>query len=129
MKKILFSAIACLLLSSTANAQECGTKTSQVPAVAEIAQFRLAENITDEQFLIAAKDTMTYLCSIDGFIRRNLSKDETGLWTDYVEWTDAKIAQSAAENAMKREDMMTFMTTIDPDSISMKYSDILPLSK
>ena len=127
MKKILVSGIACLALSGVANAQECDVKSDKTPAVVEIVQFRLTQNTTEQQFLKAAKATTPYLCSVEGFIRRNLSKDESGLWTDYVEWTDKKVAKTAAENAMKREDMMPFMMTIDPNSISMKYSDIVSL--
>lgn len=127
MKKILLSAITCISTAGAANAQDCNDSARGVPAVAEIVEFRLVQGTIDEQFLNAAATSMTYLCSVDGFVRRSLSQDETGLWTDYVEWTDLDIAQSAAEAAMQREDMMPFMTSIDPNTVALRYSAIRPV--
>lgn len=127
MKKILLSAVTCLSMASAASAQDCNDTARDVSAVAEIVEFRLVQGVTDEQFLNAAATSMSYLCSVDGFVRRSLSQDETGLWTDYVEWTDLDLAQSAAEAAMQREDMMPFMTTIDPDTVALRYSVIRPI--
>lgn len=127
MKKILLSAITCLSMAGAVSAQDCNDTARGVSAVAEIVEFRLAQGVTDEQFLNAAATSMSYLCSVDGFVRRSLSRDETGLWTDYVEWTDLDLAQSAAEAAMQREDVLPFMTSIDPNTVALRYSAIRPV--
>ena len=124
MKTLILTAMTSLALAGASFAQECRREHNSVATTAEIVEFRLAEGITDEQFLASAQPTTAYLCSTGAFVRRSLSQDETGLWTDYVEWTSQDEAQAAAEAAMQREDMMPFMIAIDPETISLRYAAI-----
>ena len=100
MKKLLLSALASLSLAGASYAGGCEREQTGVATTAEIVEFRLAEGVTDEQFLVSAQSSTVYLCSTTAFVRRSLSQDETGLWTDYVEWTSKEEAQAAAEAAM-----------------------------
>ncbi|WP_084732985.1 hypothetical protein [Roseovarius marisflavi] len=124
MKTQILSALASLSLAGASYAEVCEREQTGVATTAEIVEFRLAEGMTDEQFLASAQASTVYLCSTAAFVRRSLSQDETGRWTDYVEWTSKEEAQAAAEAAMQREDMMPFMMAIDPESISLRYAAI-----
>jgi len=126
MKTLLLSALVNLSVVTLAFAETCETEGAGNAMTAEIVEFRLAAGTTEEQFLASARSTMGYLCEADGFVRRSLSQDETGLWTDYVEWTSIESAQMAAEAAMQREDMMPFMMAIDAETISFRYANIVP---
>ena len=124
MKTLLLSALASLSLAAASYAGGCERKQTGFATTAEIVEFRLAEGVTDEQFLVSARSSTVFLCSTVAFVRRSLSQDETGLWTDYVEWTSKEEAQAAAEAAMQREDIMPFMMAIDPETISLRYAAI-----
>ena len=124
MKTLLLSTLINLSVAGAAFAETCGAVRDDTATTAEIVEFRLVGGATQEQFLASAQATTEYLCETEGFVRRSLSRDETGLWTDYVEWTSAELAKMAAEAAMQREDMMPFMMAIDPETISLRYADI-----
>lgn len=128
MRSLILSTLAACAIAGGAAAQVCEAAAKAMPAVAETIEFRLVDGVSDQDFLAAAAASMTYLCSAEGFVRRSLSRDKTGLWTDHVEWADADLAQMAFEAAMQREDLLPFMMSIDPDSISLRYSDILLLN-
>lgn len=124
MKTLLLSTLISLSVAEAAFAETCGAENGNFATTAEIVEFRLADGTTAEQFLASAQVTADYLCGAEGFVRRSLSQDETGLWTDYVEWTSTELAKMAAEAAMQREDMMPFMMAIDPETISLRYAEI-----
>ncbi|MEP2781208.1 MAG: hypothetical protein ABJO67_19415 [Pseudoruegeria sp.] len=124
MKILIFSTLINLSLAGAAFAEACGARLDGTATTAEIVEFRLVDGAIQEQFLTSAQATTEYLCETEGFVRRSLSRDETGLWTDYVEWTSPELAKMAAEAAMQREDMMPFMMAIDPETISLRYADI-----
>lgn len=60
-------------------------------------------------------------------VRRSLSRDDTGLWTDYIEWVDLSSAQAAASAAHNLETLQRFLTAIDGDSMSLRYATMNPL--
>jgi hypothetical protein len=124
MKTLLLSALASLSLAGASYAAGCERAQNGVATTAEIVEFRLAKGITQAQFLASVQATTAYLCSTGAFVRRSLSQDQTGLWIDYIEWTSQDAAQAAARAAMQREDMMPFMTSIDPETISLRYAVI-----
>ena len=124
MKTLLLSALVNFSVAGAAFAEACVHNTDAPATTAEIVEFRLVEGTSQDQFLASAQVTVDYLCQVDGFVRRSLSRDDTGLWTDYVEWTSPELAQAAAQAAMQREDMMPFMMAIDPKTLSMRYADI-----
>ena len=79
---------ACL---SPANAR-AGEGYSPAPPdggrVAEIVTFHLKPGSDSAAFLAAARATEGPVAAQPGFLRRVLSHDGTGLWTDHVEWAD-----------------------------------------
>jgi hypothetical protein len=93
--------------------------------VAEIVTFRLIPGSDPQAFLSAARTTEMPVSAQPGFIRRSLSRDETGLWTDYVEWADLPSALAAAEAVMALPEFGPFMASIDPTSVQMRHAPVL----
>ncbi len=93
--------------------------------VAEIVTFRLLPGTDEATFLVAAKATEGSLVVQPGFLRRSLSRDEAGIWTDYVEWADLRAAESAAQAIMPLPVFGPFMAAIDPASMEMSHRTIL----
>ena len=115
-------AIASLMLSMPALAQACDAPVDTKTGTVEVVTFRLADGNDAAAFREAAAGTMPFLCATDGFLRRTLSVDADGLWTDHVEWADEASATAAAEAAMAEPGMAPFMTAIDPDTMSFRYA-------
>ncbi|MEY3307096.1 MAG: hypothetical protein RLZZ413_1134 [Pseudomonadota bacterium] len=69
--------------------------------VAEIVTFRLLSGTDEARFLADARATDRTVALQPGFLRRSLSRDDTGLWTDYIEWADLASAKVAAEAVMR----------------------------
>jgi hypothetical protein len=93
--------------------------------VMEIVTFRLAPGISDPDFIALAKGTEAMVAAQPGFIRRSLLRDETGLWTDTVEWQSLAQAQAAAEKVMAEPSFAPFAAAIDMTSLSMRHVPIL----
>lgn len=88
----------------------------------EIVLFRLKSGSDPEAFLKAAQATFDLLPSFDGYLDRELSVTEDGLWTDVVHWTNMQAALSAAESFMAHPVAQDFGDFIDPDTISMHHA-------
>jgi hypothetical protein len=116
------TAVLPLCLSPAATRADA---TGQSGPVAEIVTFRLAAGTSDAAFLAAAQGTAAPLAARPGFLVRRLSRDETGLWTDYVEWTDLPAAQAAAEHLMADPAFGPFMAAIDPQGMVMRHATTL----
>jgi hypothetical protein len=93
--------------------------------VAEIVTFRLLPGTDEAAFLDAARATEGPLAARPGFLRRSLSRDEAGLWTDYVEWADLASAESAAQAMMPLPEFGPFIAAIDPASMQISHRTIL----
>ena len=91
----------------------------------EIVSFRLIEGADLKEFMKNANATVEFLAGCEGFVRRQLSRDQDGLWTDYVEWSSPEKAKQAAENLMKHESVGPFMSSIDSSTVMMRHCDLL----
>ncbi len=58
------------------------------PLVAEIVTFKLVDGVSDAQFVEISKASEAFVRAAPGFISRQLSKGDDGIWTDYVLWQD-----------------------------------------
>lgn len=117
----LFAALLPMtLLFAPADAQ-----TGAGGPVAEIVTFRLLPGLDQTGFLALARATEAPLAAQPGFLRRSLSVDDTGLWTDYVEWTDLPTALMAAEAVMADPAFAPFGQAIDPQGMVMRHAPIL----
>ncbi len=89
---------------------------------AEIVTFRLQSGTDEVDFLRAAQATEAPLAAQPGFLRRSLCRDDTGQWTDYVEWRDLASARAAAELMIALPEFGTFVAAMDPDTLSMRHA-------
>ena len=99
-----------------------GTGTSA--PVAEIVTFRLIEGTEPAAFVAAAADMGPFLRSTGAMIKRTLSSDDTGLWTDHIIWTSLDAAQTAAAQMFEHPEAGPFMAMIDPNGMDMRHAPI-----
>ncbi len=90
--------------------------------IVEIAQFKLASGVTDEEFIKEAEMVQkNFLEKQNGYIDRELLKDKDGQWIDILHWNSMEEAQRAAEVMMKEPTTQGFMQKIDPSSVKMLH--------
>lgn len=122
MKEIIPTAMAAAVaLSTGAQAQDCDTSAAIPIGVIEIVQFRLADGVNRQDFVVAAANTLPALCATEGFIGRVLSEGEDGTWMDHVRWSNAEAAQAAMAGSMENEALLPFIMSIDPNSMVLSY--------
>ncbi len=93
--------------------------------VLEIVTFRIVEGTDTADFLTAARATEAMLRDRGSLIRRFLTVDEGGTWTDVIEWTSMGEAAAAAEAVMQHPDFAPFAAMIDGDTVEMRHAPIL----
>lgn len=91
------------------------------PPMIEVVLFHVKAGVTDAQVLAASACTQEWLIQTDGYLARELSKDDEGQWVDIVHWRSLAAAQAAAEQIMRQPCAADFMAVIDPESITMLH--------
>ena len=90
--------------------------------IVEIAQFKLAAGVNEEDFLQEAKAVQkNFLEKQSGYIDRELLKDKDGQWVDNLHWNSMEEAQKAAEVMMSDSTRQGFMQKIDPSSVKLMH--------
>lgn len=90
--------------------------------IVEIAQFKLAALVSDEEFLKEAEAVQNnFLKKQSGYIDRELLKGEDGQWADILHWNSMEEAQKAAQVMMGDPATQGFMQKIDPSSVKMLH--------
>lgn len=89
--------------------------------VVEVVLFRLNDGVTEAQFLEAAQPTFDLLQSTDGYINRQLTINDEGLWVDVVNWANMEAAMKAAESIMQSDIGIAFGSLIDVESMQMHH--------
>ncbi len=89
---------------------------------AEIVTFRLIEGSDTTAFRRAAADMEPLLRDAGGMIRRTLSVDADGLWTDHILWSSMDTAQAAAQQIMANPAAAPFMQMIDEPTAQMRHA-------
>ena len=120
MNKTTLAFMTCAALAPADLARAGGTDP-----VLEIVSFRLVEGTDQADFLNAAHGTEAILREQGALTRRFLTVDETGLWTDVVEWTSMNAALTAAETVVTHPDFAPFGSMIDGDTVDMRHAHIL----
>jgi quinol monooxygenase YgiN len=93
--------------------------------VAEIITFRLTPDSDETAFLAAARATAAAVAAQPGFLRRVLSRDDGGLWTDHVEWADRASAETAARAVTALPEFRPFVGFIDLAVMNMRHARVL----
>ena len=126
MFRPLHTAVSVALVCAPADGLRAASNaTSTRQPVMEIVSFKLTQDADETAFLAAARDTEAMLRARGSLIRRFLVKDESGLWTDIIEWTSMEEALSAAEAVMQEPDFAAFGAMIDGTTVDMRHAPIL----
>jgi hypothetical protein len=93
----------------------------------EIANFRLSQGSTKEQFLEGVKASTTFLSAQPGFVSRRVSFLNDGEIFDLVEWESPARAQAAFKLSMEGDypELRQFIGCMDMASGSMKHGEVL----
>jgi len=93
----------------------------------EIANFRLSQRTTKEQFLEGVKASETFLTAQPGFVSRRISFLGDGEILDLVEWESLAHAQAAFKLSMEGDypELRQFMICLDMSSGSMKHGEVI----
>ncbi|WP_299687094.1 hypothetical protein [uncultured Tateyamaria sp.] len=100
-----------------------GTSPAPLP-VAEIVTFRLVEGTDPAAFVAAAKAMGPFLRGTGAFVRRTLSVDNDGLWTDHILWSSQDTAIAASNAMFEQPEARPFMAMIAQDGLVMRYAPV-----
>lgn len=118
-------ALSLMILFAPADAARAESAPEWDGPVLEIVTFRLGAGATDRAFLDTAKATAAPLQAQPGFISRNLTRSEDGIWTDHVLWSSMAAAMAGAETMMAEPAFGPFMALIDAPSVTMRHEPVL----
>ncbi|MEQ3746827.1 MAG: hypothetical protein ABNH53_11415 [Henriciella sp.] len=90
----------------------------------EIVSFKLNDGVIDEDFIAAAHAITDFAKSCDGFITRNLSKNDDGSWVDYIEWASLDAAKAASEKNNQQESLGPVMSILDGSTVKMQHNTL-----
>jgi hypothetical protein len=124
MHRSLLLALALPFCLAPADTRAEGSH-APAPPVAEIVTFTLIPGSDEGAFLAAAQATEAPVAAQPGFLRRVLSRDDAGLWTDHVEWADRTSAEAAAQAVMAMPEFGPFAAFIDPSGMTMRHAQVL----
>lgn len=113
------------LLAAAALAPVDQARAADAAPVLEIVTFRTVNGTDPGAFLSAARGTEAMLRDRDALIRRFLTVDDTGLWTDVIEWASMEEALAAAEAIMQSPEFAPFGAMIDATTVEMRHAPIL----
>ncbi len=114
-------ALATLSFAPADSARAGGTS----PIVAEIVSFKLNEGVTDDEFVEISKASQAFVAAAPGFISRQLSKGEDGVWTDYVLWKDMESALTVGKAFPDQDFAPALMGAIKSGTEQMRHQYVL----
>ena len=121
MKYTLFPLLAAITFSASG----VHADSHATPQVAEIVTFHLNDGVNPADFLAAATKTEALLRASGHVLSRTLSRDQSGLWTDYIIWTDQKSAEATAAAVMQNPDFAPFMSMISTKDMVFRYASLV----
>lgn len=89
--------------------------------VLEIVHFRTKPGVGETDVLTASAETQEWLRQMPGYLHRELSLNDDGLWIDIVHWRSLAEAQAAAQAIMQQPCAANFMTMLDPEQLTMYH--------
>jgi hypothetical protein len=102
--------------------------SEQTPVV-ELVLFKLKSDTTEEAFLRDNEATFPFLAGFDGYIDRELSKNEDGLWADYVHWRDMASALAASEKFMTDPIAQKMERHLDETTIQLYHFSVVSVNE
>ncbi|MFV1442045.1 hypothetical protein VWZ88_17905 [Phaeobacter sp. JH20_36] len=92
--------------------------------VAEIVTFKLAEGVSEAEFIVLSQASESFVRAQPGFVHRQLSCGEDGRWTDYVIWADMETAKSVAAEFHKQDFCASLMQAIAEGTAQMRHEEV-----
>ncbi|WP_187428641.1 hypothetical protein ROLI_012630 [Roseobacter fucihabitans] len=93
--------------------------------IAEIVSYRLKPGISIEAAVLAAQGTEAFLRETGAVISRTLSRDDNGVWTDFILWTSLQAAKETEANAMQRPEFARFFAMMAETSVELRYARVM----
>ncbi|MEQ3707814.1 hypothetical protein [Tateyamaria sp.] len=116
--------IMTTLFAATIAHAAAGEGSATTNPVAEVVTFRLIEGTDPATFVAAADDMGPFLRGTGAMVKRTLSVDDTGLWTDHITWTSLDAAKAAAAQMFEQPEAQPFMAMISPEGVDMRHAPI-----
>ena len=114
-------ALAALPFAPADSARAAGA----APIVAEIVTFQLNNGVTDAAFVEISKASQAFVATAPGFLSRQLSKGDDGVWTDYVLWADMESALAVGKAFPDQDFAPALMGAIKSGTEQMRHQQIL----
>ena len=93
--------------------------------VMEIVTYQLKPDTNVAAYMDSARATEAFLQGTGAVIRRALTVDADGIWTDVIEWRSLAQAKAAEAEAMQRPEFGLFFSAIDESTVSLRHADIV----
>ncbi|WP_298841960.1 hypothetical protein [uncultured Roseobacter sp.] len=120
----IFPVFPILIAFAAADAAS-GGGDGQASPVAEIVTYRVKQGVSTDALLDAARATEPFLASTGAVLSRSLSRDDDGLWTDYILWTSLEAAKATEAKAMERSEFQTFFAMMEEESTQLRHARVL----
>lgn len=93
-------------------------------ATVEYMHFNLIKGANPDDFLRETLAVDSILESYSGFVARHLARNDDGSWVEVVYWKTLKDAEEALPRFVKDERTKGFLSLVDGDSLTVKYSTL-----
>ena len=87
--------------------------------IVKVIQYKLVKGTDEKSFLSASNKLMPKLAKLSGFIKRELLKDESGIWLDIVYWKSMKQARESEEKITAISECMKCINMMDSSSMKV----------
>lgn len=106
----------------------CTIKTNNSKMIIEITTYKVAENVTHEELLLASKAFNKDYCSkCKGLVSRQFLKTDDG-YMDIFIWKSREDVERVQKTFMQDENAMKFAGLTDSSSLTMKNYEVLETS-
>lgn len=92
----------------------------------EVVIFKTKVDISEDKAKEILMSLNPILSSYQGFIKRQLSKNDDGIWHDLVHWESMEAAKNASNEIMKTEKAMSVFSIIEQET--MQFFHFTPMN-
>ncbi len=97
---------------------------SEQAGVVEYVTFKSKSEVSSEELRRELQATDAVLDGIDGFVKRYLAQQESGLWVEVVFWRDQVAAEAGLKVFLGDSRSQALLALIEDDSVNITYSNI-----
>lgn len=122
MKNLIFGLI--VLNAVSCNHSDTKKNNMEQAKIVEMVLWKSREGISAEEAKPLITKLNDFLRAQPGFVARKTALAEDGKFLDIVYWTDLTSAKTAAEKAMKNEELIPFISTIDEKEMIFQHFEV-----